>query len=74
MLKDLLQSPAIVLKFIVSILYTAMGILFLTVKELIEGFTGAFAIGLGCVLLIYGVFRFYRAYLDLKEFSKANNS
>lgn len=73
MLKDLLQSPAILLKFIVSVLYTVMGVLFLVVKELIAGFTGPLAIGMGSVLLIYGIFRFYRAYMELKEFSRSNN-
>jgi hypothetical protein len=46
-----------------------MGIMFLVVKELIVGFTGVLAISMGCVLLIYGLFRLYRAWAELKELS-----
>jgi len=42
----------------------------LTVKNMIEGLGSGFSISLGCVLLIYGLFRFYRAYLDLKEIAR----
>ena len=75
MLKDLLQNPALVFKFIISIVYFLLGILVIVVakNEVIKNLTGPLAIGLGAILIIYGIFRFYRAWNEYREIINENH-
>ncbi len=70
MVKKIKLNPALILKILGAIMYLIIGIFILAVPSLVNFLDRQWQLLLGILLIIYGVVRIWRAYMDYKKLNE----